>query len=118
MCPVLRGFGRCWRVWTRIGVVLPGWRGSGGCELGGGQSPPLGELEHVVGEADEAPFVGDLVEPAHQELTKAAGLLDLPEHRLGQLLAQSVWGVVAAGPDLVAQSRRPLGSAFAVGRML
>src|SRR5208282_5162997 len=53
--------GGCSRVWTRIGVVRPGWRGSGGGELGGGRTPALGELEHVVGEADEAPFVRDFV---------------------------------------------------------
>ena len=75
------------RVWPWIWPACAVWLGSGGGEVGGGQTPPLGELEHVVGEADEAPFVGDLVEPAHQELTEAAGLLDLPEHRLGQLLA-------------------------------
>src|SRR5208337_2207955 len=53
-CPALRRFGGYWRLWTR---VWADWRGSGGCELGDRQTPPLGELEHVVGEADEAPFV-------------------------------------------------------------
>ena len=46
----------------------------GGGEVGGGtEYPPLGE---VVGEADEAPFMDDLVETGHQEPTEAAGLLD------------------------------------------
>jgi hypothetical protein len=40
-----------------------------------------------VGEADEAPFGGDLLDAAQQELTEAAHLLDLSEHRLGQLLS-------------------------------
>ena len=30
--------GGCSRVWTWIGVVRPGWRGSGGGELGGGRT--------------------------------------------------------------------------------
>ena len=62
--------------------------------------------------------MGDLVEPAHQELTEAAGLLDLPEHRLGQLLAQSIRGLMSAGLDLFAHVGDALASAFAVGRML
>ncbi len=39
-----------------------------------------------MGEADEAAFVGDVVERAHQELTEAAGLLDLPNTRSGNCL--------------------------------
>src|SRR5271167_4602020 len=111
---MLRRFGRCWRVWTRIRVVRASWRGSGGCEHGSGPAPPLGELEHVVGEADEAPFVGDLVEPAQQELTEAAGLLDLPEHRLGQLLAQAIRGVVSAGLDFLAHGGDACAAAFSL----
>jgi hypothetical protein len=77
----------------------------------------VGELEHVVGEADEALFEGDLVEAAQQELAETSGLLDLPEHRLGQLLAQAIRGVVA-GPDLLAHGRHAFASAFAVDRCL
>jgi hypothetical protein len=47
----------------------------------------MGELQDVVGEADEAPFGGDLLDAAQEELTEAARLLDLPEHRLGQLFS-------------------------------
>jgi hypothetical protein len=52
-----------------------------------GWNPPLGELEEVVGGANDCPFGAD-VEAAQQELAEAARLFDLPEHRLGQLLAQ------------------------------
>ena len=52
-----------------------------------GRSPPLGELQDIVGEADEAPLVGDLLDAAQEKLTEAARLLDLSEHRLGQLLS-------------------------------
>ena len=45
------------------------------------------ELQDVVGQADQAPFRGDLLHAAQKELTKAARLLDLSEHRLGQLLS-------------------------------
>ena len=37
-----------------------------------------------MGEADEAPLVGDLLDAAQEKLTEAARLLDLSEHRLGQ----------------------------------
>ena len=40
--------------------------------------------------ADERPFAAHLVDAAQQELTEAARLLDLSEHRLGQLLAQAI----------------------------
>ena len=52
-----------------------------------GTGPPLGELQDIVGEADEAPLVGDLLDAAQEKLTEAARLLDLSEHRLGQLLS-------------------------------
>ncbi len=71
-----------------------------------------------MGEADEAPFVGDVVEPAHQELTEAAGPLDLPEHRLGQLLAQPIGGCVSAGLDLLAHGGDARAAAFSLGGVL
>ena len=98
--------------------MFGGLTGLGGCDHGGGRTPPLGEFEHIVGEADETPFEGDLVEPAHQELAEAAGLLDPPEHRLGQLLAKAIRCPVAAGPDLLAHGRHALATAVAGGRML
>jgi len=50
---------------------------------GGGRSRALGELQHVVGETDGAPFLSDLVPAAQQELAEAAGSFDLSEHGLG-----------------------------------
>ena len=46
-----------------------------------------GRASRFVGEADEAPLVGDLLDAAQEKLTEAARLLDLSEHRLGQLLS-------------------------------
>src|SRR5271169_6024716 len=66
---------------------FPRWRSSARCECGQGRGPPLGELQDIVGEADEAPLVGDLLDAAQEKLTEAARLLDLSEHRLGQLLS-------------------------------
>src|SRR5271169_3027456 len=66
---------------------FPRWRSSARCESGQGRGPPLGELQDIVGEADEAPLVGDLLDAAQEKLTEAARLLDLSEHRLGQLLS-------------------------------
>jgi len=57
-----------------------------GCEGCEGRIPPLSELQDIGGEADEAPLGGDLLDAAHEELTETARLLDLSEHRLGQLL--------------------------------
>src|SRR5271165_3617770 len=116
-CPARQRSEEYERVWARnrrIWPALAGWRGSGGGKVGVGRTPPLGELQHVVGEADEGPFVGDLVEPAHQELTEAAGLLDLPEHRLGQLLAQPIRGCVSASLDFLAHGGDARAAAFSV----
>ena len=40
-----------------------------------------------MGGADDGPFGANHLETAQQELAEAAGLFDLAEHRLGQLLA-------------------------------
>ena len=53
---------------------FPRWRSSVGCECGQGRCPPLGELQDIVGEADEAPLVGDLLDAAQEKLTEAARL--------------------------------------------
>src|SRR5258708_20884899 len=65
-----------------------------------GQSPPVWELEKIVGGADDGPLGAHLVDAAHQELAEPACLLDLPEHRLGELLAQPVGAGMASGLDL------------------
>jgi hypothetical protein len=46
--------------------------------------------------ADDGPFGAHVRKAAQQELTEAACLFDLPEYRLGQLLAQPVGAGVAA----------------------
>src|ERR1700730_2772648 len=69
-----------------------------------GQTPPLGQLEEVVDGADDGPLGAYFFEAAQQELTETAGLFDLSEHRLGQLLAQPVGARVPAGLDLRAHS--------------
>src|ERR1700692_5114728 len=63
-----------------------------------GQIPPLGQLEEVVGGTDDGPLGAHFFEAAQQELAETAGLFDLSEHRLGQLLAQPVGARVAASP--------------------
>src|SRR5271166_6213262 len=83
-----------------------------GCGGGEGRSPPVGELQDVVGDADKAPFGGDLLDPAQQELTEAARLLDLSEHRLRQLLPQAIGTLVAAGLDLLAHRGDARAAAF------
>src|SRR5215831_1999498 len=64
------------------------------------QTPPLNQLEEVVGGADDRPFGPHLLEAPHQELAEAARLFDLPKYRLGQLLTQSVGAVVTFSLDL------------------
>jgi len=73
-----------------------------GQRQGCGQIPPVCELEKIVGGADDGPLGAHLVDAAHQELAESACLLDLPEHRLGELLAQPVGAGVPAGLDLCA----------------
>jgi hypothetical protein len=53
-----------------------------------------------LGSADDGPLGTHLVDAAQQELAEAACLFDLPEHRLGQLLAQPVGARVPASLDL------------------
>ena len=67
-----------------------------------GQSPPLSQLQQIVGGADHAPFRAARSRAPQQELAEAARLLDLPEHRFGQLLAQPVGAVVTASLDFLA----------------
>jgi hypothetical protein len=50
--------------------------------------------------ADDGPLGAHFFEAAQQELAETAGLFDLSEHRLGQLLAQPVRARVPAGLDL------------------
>ena len=50
--------------------------------------------------ADDGLFGAYLLDPSQQKLAGAAGLLDLSEHRLGQLLAQPIAARITAGLDL------------------
>jgi hypothetical protein len=63
---------------------------------GGGQC----QLPKVMGGADYRPFGSHFLDPAQQELAEASRLLDLPEHRLDHLLAQSVAAAIASTPEL------------------
>jgi hypothetical protein len=60
----------------------------------------MGELQKIVGGADNRPVGAHLLESAQQKLAEAAALFNLPEHRLGELLAQPVRAFVTAGLDL------------------
>src|ERR1700758_1069068 len=44
----------------------------------------VSQLQEVVDGADHRPFASDLVEAPQQELPKASGMFDLPEHRLAE----------------------------------
>ena len=72
--------------------MRPRWRGGWG--LGSGGWVRLcglpGELEEVVGRADERPLVGHLRETAEGKATEASTLLHLTEDRLDHLLAEPV----------------------------
>src|SRR6185437_1897738 len=61
----------------------------------------FGQLQQVVDGADQAPFTFHVGEAPQQELAEAARLLDLPKHRLGQLLTQAV----AAAPSRSRKAR-------------
>src|SRR5215212_6850093 len=50
----------------------------------------LRELEEVVDGADHRPLAPDLIKTSQQELPEASGLLDLPEHGLHHLLAETI----------------------------
>src|SRR5712692_4391981 len=58
----------------------------------GEAGPPTEQLEQIVGEADHGPLAPDFLDAAQRESPKAPYLLDLPEHRLGNRLAQGIHG--------------------------
>jgi hypothetical protein len=80
---------------AQVGVGFAGRNLAVFCPLccGGGhrqrceQTPPAGQLQEIVDGADDGPFGAHFFQAAQQELAEAARLFDLPEHRLGQLLA-------------------------------
>src|SRR6266566_3739275 len=69
-----------------------------------GQTPPVCELEKIVGGADNGPLGAHFFDAAQQKLAESACLLDLPEHRLGQLFASPIGAGMAASFDLLAHS--------------
>src|SRR5579863_8001564 len=71
----------------------------------------VSQLQEVVDGADHRPFASDLVEAPQQELPKASGMFDLPEHRLNNLFAQPVAAAAADRLSLVAMAalRDPCG---------
>src|SRR5881628_365743 len=60
------------------------------------------QLEHVVGRADQRPFVPHPLHPAPQELPEPPRLLDLSEHRFDDDLAPTV-DLPAAGREELAR---------------
>ena len=79
------------------------------------------ELEDVVEGADEGPFASDFVDPAHEELAEASGLLDLPEHRLDDLLSETVAAAPPAALETLAHGLDPRAAALllsALGMLL
>ena len=54
----------------------------------------------VVSGADERPFSTDFFDTPQVELPEASGLFDLSEHRLNDLLSQSVSASIARPPEL------------------
>ena len=79
----------CQRCNVLLGVCLDSERTAQFNDKAAG-SDVAGELDEVVDGAQEGPFCLNLVEAAQQELSEPSGLLDLSEHRLDDLLAQSV----------------------------
>src|SRR5665213_1192604 len=65
-----------------------------------GRSCGAGELDEVVGGADDRPFGLHFLAPAQQELAEPSCLLDLSEHRLDDLLAQSIAAAMTGTPEL------------------
>ena len=59
------------------------------------------ELEKIVGGADNGPLGAHFFDAAQQKLAESACLLDLPEHRLGQLFASPIGAGMAASFDLL-----------------
>ena len=118
-CPLSPG-GPGFEAWIGglVGLMLSAWPaigrrgGSARREAGFRQIPPLSELQNVVGEAYEAPFGGNRLDAAQQELAEAARLLDLAEHRFGQLFPQPVRAGMAAGLDLLAHGGDAGAAAF------
>ena len=71
-------------------------------------SDRLGELCDVVGGADQRPLCLHGLKAAQQELSKSSCLLDVPEHRLHDLLSQSVPAAITGALQLLPHFLRHL----------
>ena len=60
----------------------------------------FGELEQVVGGADERPFGFYLFEATQKELAEASGMLDLAENGLDDLFSEAVTAAAAGASEL------------------
>ena len=80
----------------------------------------LGELCDVVGGADQRPLCLHGLKATQQELSKSSCLLDLPEHRLDDLLSQSVPAAITGALQLPPHCLRHLAADLkrGLGRML
>ena len=67
-----------------------------------------------MGGADHGPFGTHFLDAAQQELTEAAGLFDLSEHRFHHLLSQSVGRFEAAIVDLLSHPLGQRSASFSV----
>jgi hypothetical protein len=63
----------------------------------------LGELEDVVGGADQRPFGFHFVAASEQELPEVSCLFDLPEDRLNDLLSEPVAPSPSGPPQSLTQ---------------
>ena len=68
-------------------------------------SPASVQLVEVVHHADQGPIKAHLPAAPQQELTEAAGLLDLTEHRFDRDLAEPVAAFVSAAPQATPHRR-------------
>src|SRR5258708_30365046 len=73
-----------------------------------------------MGGADQRPLCLHCLKAAQQELSKSSCLLDLPKHRLHDLLSQSVPAAITGAPQLLPHFLRHLAADLArgFGRML
>src|SRR6187402_3277165 len=78
------------------------------------------ELGEIVGGADQSPFCRHFLDPAQQELSEPPCLLDLSEHRLHDLLSQSVPAAPSRALQLVPHGlgERPYDLSLDVAGML
>src|ERR1700722_7127477 len=89
-------------------------------DLRGAPSDRLVELCDVVGGADQRPLCLHCLKATQQELSKSSCLLDLSEHRLHDLLSQSVPAAITGALQLLPHFLRHLAADLArgLGRML